>query len=191
MPRQQNTGNKPRNLDVNRKPWEGSHTTATGKASQAPLSTGGGRYSTSAVLGSQAPSAAGGGRYSASAAVGSKYSTSAAFGGGTPSTASAAGGDPRVAAIALLQEEMREKKNALEALMRGMGKPSSLHPDNISDNISDADSDDTAPTRPLRRSVEHIKAGRSVAADAAATCEVTISYDVLKSRSFEVKIRLC
>lgn len=61
-------------------------------------------------------------------------------------------GDPRVAAIATLQEELRQKKNALEALMRGMGKPSSLHPDNISDNISDGESGSLTPTpsRPAR-----------------------------------------
>lgn len=36
-----------------------------------------------------------------------------------------------------MQEELRQKKNALEALMRRMGKSSSLNVDNISDNISE------------------------------------------------------
>lgn len=42
-----------------------------------------------------------------------------------------------------MQEELRQKKNALEALMRRMGKSSSLNMDNISDNISDNVSDTT------------------------------------------------
>ncbi|XP_042889233.1 uncharacterized protein LOC122264425 isoform X4 [Penaeus japonicus] len=45
--------------------------------------------------------------------------------------------DPRVSEMIAMQEELRQKKNALEALMRRMGKPSSLNMDNISDNISD------------------------------------------------------
>lgn len=45
--------------------------------------------------------------------------------------------DPRLAQVLAMQEELRQKKNALEALMRRMGKSSSLNMDNISDNISD------------------------------------------------------
>lgn len=47
------------------------------------------------------------------------------------------GVDPRVSEMLAMQEELRQKKNALEALMKRMGKSSSLNMDNISDNISD------------------------------------------------------
>lgn len=49
--------------------------------------------------------------------------------------------DPRLREVAALQEELKEKKNALEALMRRMGKSSSFTVDNISDNISENISD--------------------------------------------------
>ena len=49
--------------------------------------------------------------------------------------------DPRVAEALALQEELRQKKNTFEALVRGMGKPLSFNVDNISDNISDNMSD--------------------------------------------------
>ncbi|XP_042242915.1 uncharacterized protein LOC121880024 isoform X4 [Homarus americanus] len=45
--------------------------------------------------------------------------------------------DPRVSEVLAMQEELRQKKNTLEALMKRMGKSSSLNMDNISDNISD------------------------------------------------------
>ncbi|KAK8753029.1 hypothetical protein OTU49_002151 [Cherax quadricarinatus] len=45
--------------------------------------------------------------------------------------------DPRVSEVLAMQEELKQKKNALEALMKRMGKSSSLNMDNISDNISD------------------------------------------------------
>lgn len=49
--------------------------------------------------------------------------------------------DPRVSEMMAMQEELRQKKNALEALMKRMGKSSSFNMDNISDNISDNVSD--------------------------------------------------
>ncbi|KAK3885458.1 hypothetical protein Pcinc_010338 [Petrolisthes cinctipes] len=59
-------------------------------------------------------------------------------GGGGGVSASAGGGlDPRVSEVLAMQEELKQKKNALEALMRRMGKSSSLNVDNISDNISE------------------------------------------------------
>ncbi|XP_050688542.1 uncharacterized protein LOC126981470 isoform X6 [Eriocheir sinensis] len=61
-------------------------------------------------------------------------------GGGGGVASSGVGGvreDPRLAQVLAMQEELRQKKNALEALMRRMGKSSSLNMDNISDNISD------------------------------------------------------
>ncbi|KAG0725825.1 LWamide neuropeptide [Chionoecetes opilio] len=57
--------------------------------------------------------------------------------GGGVSRGSGAGEDPRQAQVLVLQEELRQKKNALEALTRRMGKSSSLNMDNISDNLSD------------------------------------------------------
>ncbi|XP_045137924.1 uncharacterized protein LOC123520093 isoform X5 [Portunus trituberculatus] len=61
--------------------------------------------------------------------------------GGSSSRGGGAAEDPRLAQVLALQEELRQKKNALEALMRRMGKSSSLNMDNISDNISDNVSD--------------------------------------------------
>ncbi|KAK8381779.1 hypothetical protein O3P69_015065 [Scylla paramamosain] len=61
--------------------------------------------------------------------------------GGSGSRGGGAAEDPRLAQVLALQEELRQKKNALEALMRRMGKSSSLNMDNISDNISDNVSD--------------------------------------------------
>ncbi|KAK7076078.1 hypothetical protein SK128_025799 [Halocaridina rubra] len=52
--------------------------------------------------------------------------------------------DPRMTEVIALQEELKQKKNALEALMRRMGKSSSLNMDNISDNISDNVSDNAS-----------------------------------------------
>lgn len=57
--------------------------------------------------------------------------------GGSGSRGGGVGEDPRLDQVLALQEELRQKKNALEALMRRMGKSSSLNMDNISDNISD------------------------------------------------------
>ena len=57
--------------------------------------------------------------------------------GGDSSRGGRGGEDPRLSQVLALQEELRQKKNALEALMRRMGKSSSLNMDNISDNISD------------------------------------------------------
>lgn len=62
---------------------------------------------------------------------------SSSGGGGGSGGAGGAREDPRLAQVLAMQEELRQKKNALEALMRRMGKSSSLNMDNISDNISD------------------------------------------------------
>jgi len=51
--------------------------------------------------------------------------------------ATTAAADPRIYEVMAMQEELRQKKNALEALMRRMGKASSLDNDIILDNISD------------------------------------------------------
>merc|ERR1719447_1782068 len=58
--------------------------------------------------------------------------------------ATTASADPRHYEVIAMQEELRQKKNALEALMRRMGKASSL--DNISDNISEVTDRMDGPT---------------------------------------------
>ncbi|XP_076036262.1 uncharacterized protein LOC143022115 isoform X4 [Oratosquilla oratoria] len=45
--------------------------------------------------------------------------------------------EQRLAEVIAMQEELRQKKNALEALVQRMGKPSAPHMDNLSDNVSE------------------------------------------------------